>query len=72
MVSVLRLAAAEGILPVDLAECAAWITVAGASPAPSSGPTSETYQAIQRTAAIRQRVRKALEHRETFFEGNTE
>lgn len=61
MVSVLRLAAAEGILPVDLAECAAWITIAGAAPAPSGGPTAVTYEAIQRTAAIRHRVRLALD-----------
>jgi protein arginine kinase len=73
LVSILRLAAAEGVLPVDLAECAAWITIAGASPAPTEDHASETsFQAIQRTAAIRQRVRRALGNSGTFFTGINE
>lgn len=72
LVSMLRLAAAEGVLPIDLAECAAWIPIAGASPGAGRENSAETYQAIQRTATIRQRVRRALGSNGTFFTESAE
>jgi protein arginine kinase len=59
LVSILRLAIAEGILQTGLAQTAEWVALAGADAA-LSGPSeraSERFQAIQRSASLRQRLR---------------
>jgi protein arginine kinase len=60
LVSVLRLAVAEGILEGNLAETAEWIAIAG--PADKKGGSDalsrSRFEAVRRTSAIRQRLRR--------------
>lgn len=66
LVSVLRLAVAEGILPGSLAQTAEWVTLAGveAAQAGSVERVTERFEAVRRSAALRQHLR---EHRELLL-----
>ncbi len=60
--STLRLAAAEGVLPADLADTAEWISIAGSEAAeqPSGNTARERFLAISRTSALRQKLRHLI------------
>jgi len=68
IVSLIRLASAEGILPIAVAQTTEWISLAGVSAAEATGnrPESERFEAIRRSAALRQRLREALPAFGTF------
>jgi len=70
LVSVLRLAVTEGVLPGDVAQTAGWIALAGAeaagvtadcSPDTLDRRAAERFEAVRRSAALRQRLRNLME-----------
>lgn len=69
LVSALRLAVAEGVLPGDLARTNEWVALAGVEDARvrSVGQATVHFEAVRRSAALRQRLRKSLQEIGTFL-----
>ncbi|MCC6730318.1 MAG: hypothetical protein IT208_13355 [Chthonomonadales bacterium] len=68
LVSVLRLAAAEGVFGVGLAETGEWVAMAGVAATQQVSPAVavERYEAVWRSAALRQQLRRAARAAGTF------
>jgi protein arginine kinase len=67
-VSILRLAASEGLLRVNMASTAEWVAIAGVAAALESEMErgAERFEAGRRSAVLRQRLRRLLEPAGTF------
>lgn len=68
LVSVLRLAVAEGVLPGDLVRTHEWVALAGVEDAQVH--SMEHFEVVRRSAALRQRLRKSLQEIGTFLSSN--
>jgi protein arginine kinase len=68
LVSVLRLAIAEGVLKGDVARTSEWVALAGvdATRRDASDTVTERYEAVRRSAALRQKLRAYIRADGTF------